>query len=316
MLGLVSATLLAIVFFIVSPNNKIEKIKVGLLPHIIPTLPHWIAVEKGFYKEENLEILEYSQRNSSLLVSSMQTGGLDFIAGVATDRVLIAMNAPENPLRAIITSHARITKNNPLSSLIVPINSTIDGLKDLGNKRIATFPGETASTALKYLLKNNNIDIDTIDFKKIPPPLHLKLLASGQIDCSFAYEPLRTDLINLGNYREIFPAVYAYINDPSATGVTLMSEELYREKPELAKKLIRVWDKSLDFIEKHENDAREILRKKLKLKRETAQKSFWIGATKSNENDISIILNTIESYKKMGILSEKFEFNREFLYKK
>lgn len=306
------AVLLTVVYYYI-PDNKEENVKIGVLSPIIPTLPHWVAMEKGFYVEENLNVFEYPNNSSKVLVEFLQNNDLDFLTGVSTTDVINAFADKSNPLKAKIISHATIKSQEPFEGLLVPRGSTIVNLKHLENKTIAVYPGGTAEATLKVFLSNKGIDISTIKFKEVPPPLHLDVLRSGDVDCSFTYEPMRTFCLEGEKTREIYSSIYASFYDPVAIGVTVISDKLIVEKPELKIKLLKVWDKSIDFINNNPSEARSILMKYLKLDDFTAKNSSWVYLTKSNEINEEILKNTIETYKKIGVIHQSFEFDNSII---
>ena len=311
-LAVITAICISVFFFI--PEKKVEQIKIGVLPHIIPTLPHWIAVKEKFYEDEGLDIKIYPQRSSSVLIQSMINGDIDYIPGVATVDVINAFADSKMPLKAKIISHARIMKNTPFTGLIVTKNSAIATLKDIEGKKIAVFPGNTAKAALKVFLKNKGIDLANISMIPVLPPEHLGVLQSGDVDVSFAYEPLRTLLLQKYSAAEIYSAIYANLNEPAAIGVTIISNKLIQQNKSALNKLISVWNRSIDFISSNENRAREILKDKLKLDPSIAKNAAWVNATKTNEIDFKVLENEVISYQKMGIINATFTLDHGMVF--
>ncbi len=312
LLSVIAAISVTIFFYI--PKKEVEQIKVGILPHIIPTLPHWVAVAEGFYEDEGLEIKEYPQRSSSVLIQSMVNGDIDYIPGVATVDVINGFADLKRPLKARILSHARIFKTSPFTGLLVAKNSSIATLKDIEGKKIAVFPGNTAKSALKVFLEDKGIDLTGISMIPVLPPEHLGVLQSGDVDVSFAYEPLRTLLTQKFGAVEIYSAIYANLNEPAAIGVTVVSNNLIKNNNSALKKLIVVWNKSIDFIRNNKERAREILGEKLKLEPQIANKAAWVNATKTGELDFETLNNEILSYQKMGIIDSGFVLDRRMVF--
>ncbi len=311
---LVAIAIICIFMFFWVPQKKMEQIRIGVLPNIIPTLPHWIAVEEKFYEDEGLEIKTYPQRSSSVLVQSMVDGDIDYIPGVATVDVINAFADSNSPLKAKIISHARIMKNSPFTGLLVTKNSSIATLKDLKGKKIAVFPGNTAKAALKVFLKEKGVDLTQVSMIPVVPPEHLGVLQSGDVDVSFAYEPLRTLLIKKFGAVEIYSAIYANLNEPAAIGVTIVSDNLIKNNKGVLKKLVAVWNRSINFISKHKQRAREILAEKLKIDRSIANDASWVNATKTNEIKFEELNNEILSYQKMGIIDSRFVLKKSMVF--
>lgn len=310
---LVAVALIVAVASFVVPKKEKTPVRVVVLSNIIPTLPHWVAQERGFYAGEGLEPKEYPFTSSSEPISAMANGDADFLPGVA---MLDIMNGVAKlKLRPVLISHCRVSKAQPFECLLVPNGSPIGSLKDLEGKAIAVNPGPSSIAALKYFLSGKGVDVSKIQFKPLPPPQHLQALQSGDVVCSHTYEPFRSFCLDGGKARELYGSVYASLTDPCAIGGTVISYKLWVENRPLAEKLLRVWDQSIQFIRDHPQEAREILKRRLNLTDSVAQKASWIELTLVNELDRKTVEDTIAVYKKMGLLEESFEFDPNYYHK-
>jgi ABC-type nitrate/sulfonate/bicarbonate transport system substrate-binding protein len=310
-LGILALTAALINFAV--PKREKTPIRVVVLSDIIPTLPHWVAVEQSFYQSEGLEPKEYSFTSSNEPISAIANGDADFLPGVS---MLDAMDsvAKHRLTSTIMLSHCRVSMAPSFDSLLVANGSSISNLKDLEGKTIAVFPGQTATEILKYFLAQKGVNVSNIHFKQLPPNQHLQALQSGEVACTHTYEPFRSACLDENRMRELYGSVYASLNEPAAIGATLISYKLWNESKPLVEKLIRVWDRSIKFIREHPVEARWILRKRLNLSDAVAQKATWVNATLSYEIDRKTVEATISTYKKMGILQDSFEFDPSFYY--
>ncbi len=293
-LGLV-ALVGVVVNFAITKKQK-TAVRIVVLSNVIPTLPHWVALEMGFYEQEGIEPKEYPFTSSCEPVSAMANGDADFLPGVSMSDIMAGVDKAR--LKPLLISHCRVVMTPPFESLIVPSGSPIANVRDLEGKTIAVFPGQTSAAALKTFLTEKGVDITKIQFRKLPPPQHLQALQSGDVACSHAYEPYRSLCLEGGKTRELYGSVYASFNEPAAIGGTVISYKLWAENRPLAEKLIRVWDRSIRFIRQHPKEAREILSKRLNIPDTVAQKATWVDATLSSELDEKVVKATIESYKK------------------
>jgi NitT/TauT family transport system substrate-binding protein len=294
------------------PKKEKTPIRVVVLSDVISTLPYWTAVEKGFYQKEGIEPKEYSFTSSSEPVSAMANGDADFLPGVS---MLDVMNGISKlRLRPVLLSHCRVSTASPFECLIVTSGSSISTLKDLEGKTIAVFPGRTSSAVLKYFLTQKGVDITNIQFKSISPSLHLQALQSGEVACAHAYEPYCSTYLEGGKMRELYGSIYASLNNPAAIGATLISYKLWAEDKPLANRLIRVWDRSIQYIRDNPVEVREILKRRLNLSDAVAQRATWVDATLSTELDRKAVEASITTYKNMGLLDPSFEFDPSYYY--
>lgn len=306
---------LLLIVLIAVPQKQTSTVKIGMLPTITATLPHWIAMEKGFYKEEGLSVEIYPNSSSASLVQAMINKEIDYVPGVATVDVMNAFASQSNQLKATIISHTQITKDEPFTALLVTKNSKIATLKDVEGKKIAVFPGNTAGAALKVFLNLKGVDIANISIIPVPPPEHITVLQSGDVDVSFAYEPLRSQLLEKYGAGEIYSGVYESLNAPAAIGVTIVSNEFIRNNNDAFRKLTSAWNKAIDFIANNNVEAREILGKNMKLEQAVANRASWIKATRSTNIDFSVLKKEVEQYQAMGIINRNFELQQEMVVK-
>lgn len=315
---LIGLTLLAIglvIWVFVFPDKEKDKVRVCFPPNLIASLPHWIAMDKGFYTEEGIEISEIANNDSKIMMSSVYSNDADFLPAVSFADFIFSSQTYKNSLPHYIVSHSRFKRDPAFEALLVPNNSNIATLKDLENKKIAVYPGVTSLNAAKYFLTINGVDISNITFMPISPPQHIDFLLKGEADCSHLYEPFKTQAKLNNNMKELYNGVYASFNEPSAFGVSVISSKFYRENPEVAKKLLKIWDKSIRYIREHPDDASQVLEKRLKLSPEVALKAVWVDATLTSEVSEVTLKATAESFNKI-FSDSTFEFSSIYLLPK
>ncbi len=214
--------------------------------------------------------------DSKFMVAALQTGGLDILPAVSL--VDVINESSKKPLKPLIFSNSRMRNNPHFEALTVLQNSTINTLKDFKSEENWVCPGITSLKAVEYFLKENKVNISKIKFVPLAPPDHLKMLQLGEIDCSHIYAPEK-EANEFGNrVREIYRLeIYAYFNEPSAIGVSIMSQKFYQDRPNVASNFLKAWDEAVLFIRDNDFEARNILKKKLLLSDEVAQTATWVN---------------------------------------
>lgn len=299
-LAIIAFALLIWVFLI--PDKKKDKIRVCFPPSLIASLPHWVAMEKGFYNGEGLEPFEIPFADSKVMISSIYNNEADFLPAVSLADLFNSSRNHRDKFPPIIISHSRMKRNPSFEGLLVANNQKISTLKDLENKTIAVYPGTTSLNTIKYFLIMNGVNISSITFKTAPPPEHQELLRKGEIDCSHLYEPFRTQALLSGNTIELFNGVYPSFNEPSAIGISVISNRFYNENRETADKLVRVWNKSINFIKDNDTEARRILMNKLKISDKVSVQATWVDATITSEINQATVDATIKSLVRIGLV--------------
>jgi len=281
-------------------TNKIQKVKVGYL-NMVSSLTHFVAIEKGYYKEQNLEVIGNPVKTSNLIAQELVSGHIDVGIELAITPILKQLEKSPNTVKVFSTSN--ITTENGFDAIVVKSNSSIQELKDLAGKKIGGFPGSTAKVSFLEMFSNKYPNLELPTFIKLTPNLHIQSLETGDIDALFAYEPVLSTGIIKYKFRKIFPSVYGTQFSPNPIGVGAVNSNWLKNNPEIAKRFFKAIDKSLDYINSHPKEAKSILAKATKIDENIAQNMNTLPLSKSNEIDIE----NLDKYLKL--LQELKEIN-------
>lgn len=276
--------LLAIVVGVVMNNKNEPKktIRVGYLS-ILTGAPHFIAIDQKFYEKEGLNIEGTQFQSSNQLYDAIAKGDIDITPEVSVLPVLI--NHIKDSGKVKIFTTTEMTTQDPFDQLIVKNDSTITKLSDLAGKKIGVFPGSTATAFLKDYLIKNGVDVSKIEFIQIPPQNQLQALEVNSIQALHAYEPnIATGLVKL-KAKTLGSPVYSSYLENNPIGVGIVSAKFAAEQPRLAKKVIRIYDKSFDFLLTNDSESRNVLIKEMKIDPEVAKVMNLIYQTKSTDLD-------------------------------
>jgi NitT/TauT family transport system substrate-binding protein len=264
------------IFILISPllnagESKETKlspvVSFGTLP-VLQALPLFVAAEKGFFKEQglNINLVRFnSAMEKDVALSAGQISG--YFGDMMTPMVL---NANKTPAKMIATVF-----NTPKTQRMFAI---ITSPKHL-NKSVSEIAGEgiavSSNTILDYLMtkllksKSNQTDsVKQIEIKSIP--IRLQMLLSGQIPAAMLPEPL----VTLAEQKGCKVLIDDAGADASAT-VLVFNENFLADHPDLAKKFLRAVEKASEYINKHRDEIRSIMNRECKVP-ELLQKSFPI----------------------------------------
>jgi ABC-type nitrate/sulfonate/bicarbonate transport system substrate-binding protein len=197
---------------------------------------HFAAIEKGFYREERLNV-------------DVKPGGpgIDSIALTANGRAHIGDRDSTNVMLARgrgipIKGFAVSYQANPFS-LISLRKNPVRTLEEMKGKTFALHPGRRPS--MVALLRRAKIDPSTVTF--VPASGDATVLVSGQVDGYFGWATneglaLRTrgvdvEIINLGD-----------LGDPSYPQVFFATDETLRDKPDLLARWLRASQKGWRYF--------------------------------------------------------------------
>jgi len=277
-------------------ENKVHKVKVGYL-NMVSSLTHFVAIEKGYYKEQNLEVTGNPIKTSNLITQELVTGHIN--VGIELAIIPILKQLEKSPDTIKIFSTSNITTENGFDAVLVKSSSSINNLEDLAGKKVGGFPGSTAKVSFTQLFIKKFPNLEPPTFIQMTPNLHIQSLETGDIDALFAYEPvLSTGKVKYG-FKQIFPSVYGSQFSPNPIGVGAVNQQWLESNPETASLFFIAIDKSLDFINNNPKEAKSILAKATKIDDEIAQNMNTLPLSKSSEIDLVNLDKYLELLQKL-----------------
>ena len=139
-------------------NNKLKKVKVAEVAHSIFYAPQYVAIKKGFFKDEGLDIELILTPGADKVTSAVLSKDVD-IGFCGSEASIYVYNSGK---KDYIVSFAALTKRD--GSFIVSREKNDNfKLEDLKGKYIiGGRSGGMPEMTLEYTLKENNIDINDI----------------------------------------------------------------------------------------------------------------------------------------------------------
>lgn len=244
-------------------------VHIGYL-NLITSLPLFIAQEKNFLTAQGIKFEAIPVATSNQLADDLIAGDLDCYIGASVVPVFVA--ELKSPGKMKVFTASEITPHQPFDALLVKVGSPIKTLSDLSGKRIAVFPGSTATNLLKKYLTDKNLDVSTISFVQLPPAQHLGSLKAGFVDAVHAYEPTIAIALSKGGVRKLRGSVYAAMLSPNPISVSVVSAEFLKNHPKTAAKTISALQRACKFMKENDTETRSILLKQMKLSKDAANR--------------------------------------------
>lgn len=216
---------------------------------------YYVAQEKGFYKDEGLDV-EFKHPSASYpAINRMMDGNCHIV----TLQLLQAMTIIDRGFKLV--SILQTSQHNSL--LFVPRSNSVKTIEDLRNKRVGIWKvgfGETA----KVLNKVRNLNIEWIEHLQ-----GINLLISGAIDATLAMRYNEYWLIMASGIQpdNVFHLSDYGMNVPE-DGL-YVSETFYKEHPEKAKAFARASKRGWEWARNHPEEALDIVIKVMKRARVT-----------------------------------------------
>ncbi|MBN1255034.1 MAG: ABC transporter substrate-binding protein [Deltaproteobacteria bacterium] len=254
----IAVFMMALLLMAVGCAKSPEKVKIGHLT-LVPSLPTYVAMEKGFFAEEGLEVELIPFQSGTDIVDALVAGRIDAdCMGAITGLWFAAQNAPDR-FKIFLVYSADSNVDNTMV-VVVKKDSPLKDLKGLKGKKVGTFPGAT-SVSLARAIIGTQTDPKEVTFTEIPPPNLIGALAAGQINAYFSPEPFGMIAVSqgMGRYLIKSPCTLLGLDRGIAGGGFAFSSKFLEERPKVAKKVKAAIEKGVDFINTNEQEARGYL---------------------------------------------------------
>ena len=303
---------LALIAFAAATANA-EEIAVGNYGVSANGMPFGVALHKGYFKEEGLNItgLISSAGGGTSLRNMLAGGGVPY--GEVNPGVVVS---------AILAgADLKIVSDNVLTVAefvwAVKPDSPIKSIKDFKGKKIGyTNPRSTSQALARMLLQAGGYtEADAELVKTGGFGEGIAALDSGQIDIAPITEPLWSKL--KGKYRAVVVA-----NDvlpPLDNVVGVATVEMLEKRGDFIRAVIRARRKAVKFMKEHPDEAAEIVAKQYNLEPEVARsavRNLTTATTKGvpywGEGEIHLdgLKRMIEAQRSVGAITGEVDYNK------
>ncbi len=211
----------------------------------------WVALEKGFFKDEGLDVeIAGIFRAGPEEMSAFAAGSLDIgYVGQAPATTAVANKVTD------VTVLAQVNKEG--SAIVVKKGSKIKKMTDLVGKSIAV-PGH--STVQDFLLRKAlakyNIKEKRVNLIVLKPPEMIGALRTDQIDAFIAWEPYPAKAVSMGIGRILLASHEIWKDHPCCV---LVADSSFMEKnTQKTKGVVKAHVKATNYIHNNLKEAVKI----------------------------------------------------------
>lgn len=224
-----------------------------------------IAEEKGFFKEEGLDVENKLMTGPDEKASLVASGDAKICFGSMYNNISVAANGVKVKVVSPLVNAAGT------QSVVARKGLEINSPKDLEGKKIGMTNGAGVLIAIRNMCKATDVDINKIQFINLGVSDQLAALDRGDIDAMAAWEPWIGKALDHGGTL-LFSGTKS--NLPGAQGdvhwidfyMTLqVTQDFYDKNPETVEKLLRALRKATDYINEHPEDAAKIIAKRINI---------------------------------------------------
>src|SRR6202171_4961409 len=237
-LGICAAAMLALGATASGQALAQDKVSVGLFP-LSSSLPYFVALERGFFKEQNIEPEMTKLMGGPPNVAAMITNQIEVSAVLVT---LEGLNANvKKPGVAMYVSMNSQNAKYRMEQFVAGTNSGIKTLADFKGKKLLCSPGpanlNTAKGILaKIGLKDGDYTIDQLDQGQ-----HVNAIKAGTFDGGYTLEPSASIISKTGAGYTIEAGVIAkyILGSPDANAYAAgcaLTSDFIKTRPDVAKR--------------------------------------------------------------------------------
>jgi len=255
--------MIGFIFAIVSsPAMAADLVKLALPAKSMGYLPLFIALHRGFFKDEALDI-ETPMMLPQLAHNALMSGEVDYHGAADSALRLAAKGAP---LKAIFFGAMR-------PNYFMMAKPQVKAVADLRGKYIGMVRfGDTVELATRIALSREGLDPqkDAIPIMIGLPTTRVAALAAGSIDATIAVPPDNV-LLRQKGFRELL-----FLGDSvefPSNGFATTDRQL-TDKRDLTKRMLRALYRGLAFARERPDDSIQIIEREWKVDNAVARESY------------------------------------------
>jgi len=296
-----------------------DKVVVGVFP-LSSSLPYFVAVEKGFFKEENIAPEMIKLMGGPANVAAMITGQIEVSAVLVT---LEGLNA--NVKKPGVAMYIALNSQTPvwkMEQFVVRNGFKADKISDLKGAKLMTAPGPANLNTAKAILAKNGLKEGDYTADQLDMSQHVNAMAAGTFDGGYTLEPNASMMIKAGVARTLEAGVISkYIlgdekADAYAAGCAITSDFIAK-RPDVAKRFATAWSKAVDYINKNPDDARKYLANNTFTPDNVVDMVSMLGYTMAKDmtpKQVGDLQKLSDFGTSIGVVPEKLDVTK-FLYK-
>jgi NitT/TauT family transport system substrate-binding protein len=249
----------------VAPDRALaqDKVLVGVFP-VSSSLPYFVALDRGYFKEQNIEPEMTRLMGGPPNVAAMMTNQIEVSAVLV---MLEGLNADvKKPGVAMFIGMHSQTKVWKMEQFVVRNGFKADTIADLKGAKLMSAPGPANLNTAKAILAKNGLNQGDYTIDQLDMGQHVNAMTAGTFDGGYTLEPNASMMIKAGIARSLEAGVISkyILGDESADAFAAgcaMTSDFIQKRPDVARRFAAAWRKAIDFIKSNPDEARKHLAK-------------------------------------------------------
>jgi NitT/TauT family transport system substrate-binding protein len=260
-------------------------------------LPFQVAVDKGFFEKEGLEVRFITMRGTTLMLSALLADEVDYVAILP----FIAGAAIRGLPVKIVTSVAKS------SGYAIVSRPEIESLKALKGKRIAINSfGSSADFAIYTALSRSGLDPNkdvTLQTISGSPDARFAALVSHSVDATVLNSPFEYWAEQKGFKTLVSVPEMAELVKIPITGVSTSQKKIDKEPNEIVR-FLRAIRRAILFIQSEREVGVGLMEKTLKLDRAAAER-FYVLYREQYNPELTVPESVVKEWIAVGTFRDK-----------
>lgn len=282
-------------------DNGVTRLTVGVLP-IANAAPLYLGMEKGFFREEGLELTPQLAQSGNELATTLVSGDSQ-VAFLGYVPVIVA-RAQGLPLTVVANAdNGADTAEEEWQVILSRRGSEIREPADLQGKTIAVNALRgVAEVGLKAALDAEGVDPGSIELLEIPFPEMPAALEGRRVDAIWGVEPFLTQALGEGAQEVLAP--YPSLGKAFPNGTYATTDQYLEQNADVMERFTRAMNRSSQYATEHPDEARAIIPTFTEIPEAVAQEMrlpLW-----PTEIDRAQLEDLIGYTQKYGIIDETF----------
>ncbi len=212
-------------------------------------VPFYYGKEKGFYKQEGIDLTINEGRGSANTVQVVAAGSDTF--GLADSSSVIATAAKGAEVKSVMT-----VLSSTGFSVVSLASAGIKTPKDLEGKKLAVSPGDPLGQLFRALAAHNKLDMSKISFVQVDPAAKVVSVLEKRVDALLGGADDQYFLIK---YKGETPAALRYADHgANIVGMTIMTRaDVIKSKPDMVRRFVKATVRSWEEAKKNPEAAVE-----------------------------------------------------------
>ncbi len=225
--------------------------RIGYLQGDLHQLACWVALEKGFFTQEGVEVE----------IAGIFKAGPEEMTGFASGSLDVGYVGEAPATMAVANKTANVVVlaqvNTEGSAIVVKKGSNIKEISDLIGKTVAV-PGyaQVQDFLLRKALVKYNVDAKRVNIIVLKPPEMIEALKTSQIDAFIAWEPYIAKASTMGVGRVLINSSDIWRGHPCC--VLVADSKVLEKNMEELKAIVRAHVRATDFINRNREEAVKI----------------------------------------------------------